>query len=44
MMIIPAAFSLLAADGNTLAFGLPAFGALVLGAILYVPTRPPTNT
>jgi len=44
MMIIPAAFSLLAADGNTLAFGLPAFGALVLGAILYFPTRPPTNT
>ena len=43
-MIIPAAFSLLAADGNTLAFGLPAFGALVLGAILYFPTRPPTNT
>jgi trk system potassium uptake protein len=44
MMLIPAAFSLLAADGHTLAFGLPAFGALSLGAMLFLLTRLLTET
>jgi trk system potassium uptake protein TrkH len=44
MMLIPAAFSLLAADGHTLAFGLPAFGALSLGAMLFLLTRLPTES
>jgi len=44
MMLIPAVFSLLAADGLTLAFGLPAFGALASGAMLFLLTRLPTET
>jgi trk system potassium uptake protein TrkH len=44
MMLIPLAFSLMAADGNTLAFGLPAFGALTFGAMVFLLTRLPTNT
>jgi trk/ktr system potassium uptake protein len=44
MMLIPAAFSLVAVDGTTLAFGLPAFGAAVLGAVLFFSTRTSTDT
>jgi trk system potassium uptake protein len=40
-MLIPAAFSLLAGDGNVLAFGLPALAAIALGAILFYLTRSP---
>jgi trk system potassium uptake protein TrkH len=40
-MLIPAAFSLLVGDGNTLAFGLPTLGAMALGAILFFLTRSP---
>ncbi len=43
-MLIPAAFSLLVADGNARAFALPAFGALILGVALFLPTRPLPNT
>ena len=43
-MLIPLAFSLLASDGNTFAFALPAFGALACGAIVFLLTRLPTNT
>ena len=32
-MLLPAAFSILSADGNVAAFGLPALGALALGAL-----------
>jgi trk system potassium uptake protein TrkH len=42
-MLIPAAFSLLAADGNAPAFGLPALGTLLLGAALFFPTRKPST-
>jgi trk system potassium uptake protein len=38
-MLLPAAFSFLSADGNVAAFGLPALGALALGAGLYFLTR-----
>src|SRR3712207_3421707 len=38
-MLIPAAFSLLADDGNVLAFGLPAVVAIALGASLFFLTR-----
>jgi trk/ktr system potassium uptake protein len=38
-MLIPLAFSFLAADGNVLAFVLPAFGALTLGGLLFFLTR-----
>jgi trk system potassium uptake protein TrkH len=38
-MLLPAAYSLLAGDGNTMAFALPGFGTLVLGAILFFLTR-----
>jgi trk system potassium uptake protein TrkH len=44
MMLVPAAFSLLAADGNILAFGLPALGALTFGAMLFLLTRLSTDT
>ncbi len=40
-MLVPAAFSLLVADGNALAFGFPAIGAMVLGTILFFLTRSP---
>src|SRR5687768_3073734 len=40
-MLLPAAFSLLVADGNALAFILPAFGALALGAVVFFLTRIP---
>src|SRR5918992_3769718 len=40
-MLLPAAFSLLVVDGNALAFGLPALGAMTLGAILFFLTRSP---
>ena len=40
-MLLPAAFSLLTADGNTLAFGLPALGTIALGTILFFLTRRP---
>jgi trk system potassium uptake protein TrkH len=40
-MLLPAAFSLMAVDGNTLAFGLPALGAIALGTILFFLTRSP---
>src|SRR3712207_5213739 len=40
-MLLPAAFSLLVADGNALAFALPALGAMSLGAILFFLTRSP---
>ncbi|MDQ5814501.1 MAG: TrkH family potassium uptake protein, partial [Actinomycetota bacterium] len=40
-MLIPAAFSLLASDGNVLAFALPALAAIALGAILFSLTRSP---
>ncbi len=40
-MLLPAAFSLLVVDGNVLAFGLPALGAMTLGAILFFLTRRP---
>ena len=38
-MLIPLAFSLLVADGNVLAFGLPALGALTLGGLLFFLTH-----
>src|SRR3712207_2000344 len=38
-MLIPAVFSLLARDGNVMAFGPPAFAAIALGAILFSLTR-----
>jgi trk system potassium uptake protein len=38
-MLIPAGFSLLAGDGNVLAFGLPALAAIALGAGLFSLTR-----
>ena len=40
-MLLPAAYSFLSADGNVVAFGLPALGALALGAILFFLTRAP---
>jgi trk system potassium uptake protein TrkH len=40
-MLLPAAFSLLVVDGNTMAFALPALGAMTLGAILFFLTRSP---
>ena len=40
-MLIPAAFSFLVVDGNALAFGFPALGAMVLGTILFFLTRSP---
>jgi trk system potassium uptake protein TrkH len=40
-MLLPAAFSLLVVDGNALAFGFPALGAMALGAILFFLTRSP---
>jgi trk system potassium uptake protein TrkH len=38
-MLIPAVFSLLAGDGNVMAFGLPAVAAIALGATLFSLTR-----
>jgi trk system potassium uptake protein TrkH len=38
-MLIPAAFSLVAGDGNALAFGFPALATTALGAMLFFPTR-----
>jgi trk system potassium uptake protein len=40
-MLLPVAYSFLSADGNVAAFGLPAFGALALGAGLFFLTRVP---
>ncbi len=40
-MLLPVAYSFLSADGNVAAFGLPAFGALALGAGLFFLTRGP---
>jgi trk system potassium uptake protein TrkH len=40
-MLLPAAFSLLVADGNALAFILPAFGAMTLGTVVFFLTRSP---
>ncbi len=40
-MLLPAAYSFLSADGHIATFGLPALGALVLGAALFFPTRDP---
>ncbi len=40
-MLLPAAFSLLVVDGNALAFGFPALGAMALGTILFFLTRSP---
>jgi trk system potassium uptake protein TrkH len=42
-MFIPAAYSLLASDGNVVAFGLPAAGSLVFGGILFFLTRRSTQ-
>ena len=42
-MFIPAAYSLVASDGNTLAFGLPAAGSLAFGTILFFLTRSSTQ-
>jgi trk system potassium uptake protein TrkH len=42
-MLIPAAFSLVVTDGHALAFGLPALGALTLGAGLFIFTRNPVT-
>ena len=38
-MLIPAVFSLLAGDGNVLAFGVPALAAIALGATYFSLTR-----
>ncbi len=38
-MLIPAGFSFVVGDGNALAFGLPAFGAVVLGATSFLLAR-----
>jgi hypothetical protein len=38
-MLIPMLYSLLAGDGNTRAFALPAFGALVFGTSLFFLAR-----
>ena len=38
-MLLPAAYSLLAGDGNALAFALPGFGTFALGGILFFLTR-----
>ena len=38
-MLLPTAYSLLAGDGNALAFALPGFGTLTLGGILFFLTR-----
>jgi trk system potassium uptake protein TrkH len=40
-MLFPAAFSLVAVDGNALAFGFPALGTMALGTILFFLTRSP---
>jgi trk system potassium uptake protein len=40
-MLLLAAFSLLVADGNALAFGLPALGAMALGITVFFLTRSP---
>lgn len=39
VMIIPFVYSLLASDGNSLAFALPATGALLLGTIVFLLLR-----
>jgi trk system potassium uptake protein len=38
-MLVPTAFSLLAADGNALAFGLPVIGSLALGMTFFLGRR-----
>jgi trk system potassium uptake protein TrkH len=38
-MLIPAGFSLVAADGNALVFGLPALGAMLLGGASFLLAR-----
>jgi trk system potassium uptake protein len=40
-MLLPAAYSFLSTDGNVAAFGLPALGALALGAVLFFLTPVP---
>ena len=40
-MLLPAAFSLVAGDGNTLAFAIPALAAIGPGAVLFLLTRSP---
>ncbi len=40
-MLLPAAFSLVAGDGNTLAFAFPALAAIGPGAVLFLLTRSP---
>ena len=40
-MLLPAIFSLLVVDGNTLTFGLPALGTMALGTLLFYLTRNP---
>lgn len=42
-MLIPAGFSLVVADGNVAAFGLPALGAVVLGGISFLLARGSTG-
>ena len=42
-MVIPAGFSLVVADGNVAAFGLPALGAVVLGGISFLLARGSTG-
>ncbi len=38
-MLVPAAYSFLSAEGTTLAFSMPALGALAVGALLFFLTR-----
>ena len=40
-MLLPSAFSLVAGDGNTLAFAIPALAAIGPGAVLFLLTRSP---
>lgn len=40
-MLLPAAFSLAAGDGNTLAFAIPALAAMGTGTVLFLLTRSP---
>ncbi len=40
-MLLPAAFSLLVGDGNTLTFGFPALATMALGMVLFSFTRNP---
>ena len=42
-MFLPAAYSLVAGDGNVLSFGLPALVTVILGAALFLLTRAPNS-